>query len=105
MEGVPVAVMEAMAVGVPVVASDVSGVHELVRPNETGWLVPPGDAEALAAAIEEVLAGRDVARRVAAGRALVARDHDLRTNAARLVELFSSITAASAAAEERLIPT
>jgi glycosyltransferase involved in cell wall biosynthesis len=51
-EGTPVALIEAMAAGVPVVATAVGGVPDVVRQAETGWLVPSGDAPALAAAIK-----------------------------------------------------
>ncbi len=52
-EGIPVSLMEAMAGGVPVVATRVSGIPELVVDGETGRLVEPGDADALARAIRE----------------------------------------------------
>ena len=51
-EGLPVVIMEAMAVGRPIIATAIAGVPELVRDGLTGWLVPPGDSEALAAAID-----------------------------------------------------
>jgi len=51
-EGIPVALMEAMASGLPVVATRHSGIPELVRDPETGWLVPERDSEALAQAIK-----------------------------------------------------
>jgi hypothetical protein len=54
MEGIPVSLMEAMATGVPVIASNISGIPELVRPGVTGWLVPPGEPEALAGALKQV---------------------------------------------------
>lgn len=54
-EGMSNAVMEAMAAGKPVIATDVDGARELIRPGETGWLVAPGDAEALASQIIAVL--------------------------------------------------
>ncbi len=74
-EGVPKALLEAAACARPIVASDVPGCREVVRPGETGLLVPPRDVDGLAAAIA-ALAG-DPARRKAmgcAGRALVERE-------------------------------
>ncbi|HEX5760196.1 MAG TPA: glycosyltransferase family 4 protein, partial [Thermoanaerobaculia bacterium] len=62
-EGMPLVVLEAMDAGVPVVASAVSGIPEVVRDGETGWLVPPEDPEALAAALAEVYAAPEEARR------------------------------------------
>jgi glycosyltransferase involved in cell wall biosynthesis len=62
-EGMPLVVLEAMERGVPVVASAVSGIPEVVVDGETGWLVPPEDPEALAGALSEVLAGPLEARR------------------------------------------
>ena len=55
-EGMPLVVLEAMEAGVPVVASRVSGIPEVVEDGRTGWLVPPEDPEALAAALAQVLA-------------------------------------------------
>lgn len=51
-EGTPVSLIEAMAAGVPVVATAVGGVPDVVRPNETGWLVAGGDAAGLARAVK-----------------------------------------------------
>ena len=73
-EGFPVSILEAMAAGLPVVATDVGGVAESVADGETGLLVPPGDPGALAAALDRLLtdsalrlrlgtAGRERARR------------------------------------------
>ncbi len=56
-EGMPNAVLEAMAAGKPVVATEVGGVPELVLHGETGILVPPGDTDALAQAILDLLHG------------------------------------------------
>ncbi len=54
-EGLPVVIMEAMALQRPVIATYVGGIPELVRPGKTGWLVPPGSAQALADALEELV--------------------------------------------------
>jgi glycosyltransferase involved in cell wall biosynthesis len=62
-EGMPLVILEAMAAGLPVVASRVSGIPEVVVDGETGWLVPPEDPEALGAALRELLADEDEARR------------------------------------------
>jgi len=68
-EGMPLSVLEAMAAGLPVVASAVGGVPELVVDGETALLVPPSDADALARALERLLADGELRRRLgAAGR-------------------------------------
>jgi glycosyltransferase involved in cell wall biosynthesis len=68
-EGAPMSILEAMAAGLPVVASAVGGVPELVDDGETGLLVPPGDPTVLAAALDRLLADPDLRTRLgAAGR-------------------------------------
>ncbi len=62
-EGMPLVVLEAMEAGIPVVASRVSGIPEVVEDGRTGWLVPPEDPHALAAALNEVLERPEEARR------------------------------------------
>jgi glycosyltransferase involved in cell wall biosynthesis/uncharacterized membrane protein len=89
-EGLPMSVLEAMAAGLPVVATDVGGVSELVLDGETGLLVPPGDATALATALERLLRDEDLRRRMAASaRARVEREFDLTTFQKAHVELYS----------------
>jgi colanic acid/amylovoran biosynthesis glycosyltransferase len=58
-EGVPVCVMEAMAVGVPVVATNVGGTGELIKDRKTGILIPPSDADAIADAVVEMIENYD----------------------------------------------
>jgi len=82
-EGTPVALIEAGAAARPVVATDVGGVAEVVRDRETGFVVPPGDAEALAGRVGQVLDEPNTARALGlAGRAWVRE----RFSAERLVE-------------------
>jgi glycosyltransferase involved in cell wall biosynthesis len=64
MEGIPVALMEAMATGRAVVSTSISGIPELVEHGVSGLLVPPADARALAGAIRELLADPERARRM-----------------------------------------
>jgi len=63
-EGLPNVVIEAMATGAVAVATDVGGCRELIAPGETGFLVPPGDVEAVAGAMLRLLRSPDVAHRM-----------------------------------------
>ena len=65
-EGLCLVLLEAMAAGKPVVATDIAGTNEVIIPDETGLLVPPANAEALAAAIKRVLHDPSLAARLAA---------------------------------------
>ncbi|MFI5047754.1 MAG: glycosyltransferase [Acidimicrobiia bacterium] len=82
-EGLPVTVMEALALGVPVVAPAVGGLPEVVRTGDNGILVAPGDAGALAAAIERALSPPEHARLVIGARA----SGDRFSNAAAIARL------------------
>ena len=62
-EGLSMALLEAMAAAAPIVATRVSGTDQALGTGEAGWVVPPGDEEALAAAILEALADEEGARR------------------------------------------
>ncbi|MEM6889077.1 MAG: glycosyltransferase family 4 protein [Pseudomonadota bacterium] len=94
-EGVPVVLMEAMASRLPVVATSIAGVPELIETGKTGLLVPPGDTEALAEAISSVLADDTLCRTMGeAGCARVRADFNQLTEATRLAALFTD-TAAS----------
>jgi glycosyltransferase involved in cell wall biosynthesis len=86
MEGIPVALMEPLAAGVPVVATRISGIPELVRDGETGTLVPPGDPVAIASAVARVLDDPEAARCMSeAGRRLVEAEFDIQDCVRRLV--------------------
>ena len=92
MEGIPVALMEAMAAELPALATAISGVPELVRPDETGYLVPPEDVPALANALAHIYHHPEEAAQLAKnGRALVLSEFELRTNVQQLSELFTRL--------------
>ena len=93
-DGLPTVLTEAMALKVPVVATPVTGIPELVEDERTGLLVPEGDPAALAAAVRRLLEDRDTARRLAAaGRERVERDFDLHVNVGELRTLFETAAA------------
>ena len=93
-EGCPLSVLEAMAAGVPVVATAVGGVPEIVADGETGLLTPRGDAQALARALETVLADRDLAMRFGAeGRARARRELGRERMGAEVVALYDELLA------------
>jgi colanic acid/amylovoran biosynthesis glycosyltransferase len=88
-DGLPTVLTEAMALKVPVVATPVTGIPELVEHGQTGLIVPERDPAALAAAIRRLIEEPETARRLAeAGRARVERDFDLHANVGELRALF-----------------
>ena len=92
-DGLPTVLIEAMALGVPVIATPVTGIPELVRDGETGQIVPERAPEELADAIQRAIQNpqwnRDLARN---GRALVEERFDLTRNVAELRELFEKVS-------------
>jgi colanic acid/amylovoran biosynthesis glycosyltransferase len=93
-EGLPTVLTEAMALKVPVVATPVTGIPELVEDERTGLLVPERDPAPLAGAIRRLIEEPETARRLAeAGRARVERDFDLHANVRELRTLFEAAAA------------
>lgn len=88
-EGLPVVIMEALALGRPVVVSAIAGVPELVDAG-CGWLVPAGSVDGLVRALEDALqtAPHELAAMGEVGRARVCRDHDSRENGRQLARLI-----------------
>lgn len=90
-EGIPVALMEAMAAGLPVVTSRLSGIPELVEDGVHGRLTEPGDPDALARAVADLLEGPDRAEEMGrAGRERVRREFALEPCTAALLEALDA---------------
>jgi glycosyltransferase involved in cell wall biosynthesis len=88
-EGIPVVLMEAMATGLPVISSRLSGIPELVTHNLCGLLVEPGDSPALARCLRTLFRDPELARQFGEyGRQRVERDFNLSLNAEKLGTLF-----------------
>lgn len=92
-EGFGRVIVEAQAMGRPVVATDHGGARETIIPGETGWLVPPGDAETLAQAIGQALALSPEARFAHAARATshIRTHFDTKSMAARTIGVYEEI--------------
>ncbi len=90
-EGLPVVLMEALALRRPVVTTFVAGIPELVEDGRSGWLVPAGDIDALAAAMERCLAATsaELVAMGAHGRRRVLERHDSHREATKLAVLFA----------------
>lgn len=90
-EGLPVVLMEALALARPVITTFVAGIPELVEDGECGWLVPAGDAESLAHAMIDCLESDEgsLAAMGQNGRDRVLERHDIRKEATTLQRLFS----------------
>jgi glycosyltransferase involved in cell wall biosynthesis len=100
-EGLPIALMEAAAVGTPIVCTSVAGIPELVIDGQSGRCVPAGSMTALAAAIEQLAVDPQVRRKLADGaRAMVEARHERRTNTRTLATLLR----AAATNDERSAP-
>jgi colanic acid/amylovoran biosynthesis glycosyltransferase len=94
-EGIPIVLMEAMSCEMPVVASEISGIPELVEHERTGLLAPPGDAAALARALQRLHAEPGLRNRLGgAARRKVQREFDLSANAALLGRRFEAAAVA-----------
>jgi len=91
-EGLPVVVMEALALARPVISTYVAGIPELVEPGKCGWLVPPGSIEALTKVMREALQSSvdQLEQMGQVGASSVAQRHDAAIEASKLAALFRS---------------
>lgn len=93
MDGIPVVLMEAGLMSLPLISTSVSGIPELIRHTQTGLLVPPGDAAALADAIAALAADPGMRARLGKNvRALVQSQFDIESSTLQLAALFREIS-------------
>ena len=94
-EGLPKALLEAAASARAIVATDVPGCREIVRPGQNGWLVPPRDSVALAMALREAITQPDLCARLGAtGRTIVEREFSLEVVIAQTLAVYHKLIAA-----------
>ncbi len=104
-EALPIAVLEAMAVGLPVVTTRVGGVPEVVQDGRNGLLVPPGDSAALAAALLRLVSDPGYAATLgAAGQARVRAEFTLEAMVAQVDQLYRRLTARKQRGGDRRAP-
>lgn len=88
-EGLPMVILESLACGVPVVASDIPGCREAIDDGVTGFVFPPGSDEGLAEALDRLLSDEGLRASIgAAGRRRVEERHDARRAAGRVAEAY-----------------
>lgn len=102
-DGLPTVLLEAMALGTPCVSTDVTGIPEVLRHEETGLMVPQHDPGSLASAIERLILAPELRTCLAErARRLMETDFDVRENAAQLREVFRSATGAPVTMSHRV---
>ena len=90
-EGIPVVLMEAMAMEIPCVTTRVAGISELIRDGVDGLLVSPSDLDGLVEALARLMSDDNLRKRLAkSGRARVAEQYDLRKNVETLASIFTA---------------
>jgi glycosyltransferase involved in cell wall biosynthesis len=98
-EGLPISIMEAMAVGVPVVTTWIGGIPELAINGVTALTVPPGNSDALAVAIKQLMTDKTLRERlVVAARAAVERMHSRGASGAELAGMYRTLVRSKVAA-------
>ncbi|MGB7371417.1 glycosyltransferase family 4 protein [Erythrobacter sp.] len=95
-EGMPLTLLEAMASGLPIVATDVAGNRELVSDGENGMKAPLGDAHAIARTISNILADDDLYARLSAGSIRKSAEFSIENAASRHRELYASLAGSAA---------
>ena len=93
-EGLPLAMLEAMSLGIPVVASRVGGIPEAIRDGQEGFLVPPGDADGVAARVLDLIDDADLRGRLGAAARRRAADFSVARMVERIEALYDEVVLA-----------
>ena len=89
-DGIPLVLMEAMALGIPVISSNISGIPELVEDKQTGLLTEPGNAQQLSARMLELISSRQLRSQLAGkARLKVEQEFDIVKNTDLLLKVFN----------------
>ncbi len=92
-EGIPFALLEALAAGRPIVATRVGGIPDVVRDGQEALLVPPQDAGAIATAVARVLQDETLANRLSAASSAASRRYTMNAHVAALEQLYAEVVA------------
>jgi glycosyltransferase involved in cell wall biosynthesis len=96
-EGIPGVLMEAMAMGLPVVTTRIAGIPELVEDGYSGFVVPPGRVDALVDAVQRLAADPELRREMGErGRAKVIAEYSIEPSAAGMHEMFAAVIESAA---------
>jgi glycosyltransferase involved in cell wall biosynthesis len=91
MDGIPVSLMEALYVGIPVVSTSISGIPELIKNGKEGFLVEPAEVEQLSNAITTLLKDEEIRKKMAEeGKKKIEKNFNLHVEVQKLVEIWDS---------------
>lgn len=92
-EGLPMAILEALAAGLPVIATCVGGIPEVVKDNDNGFLIPPGDIKALSGSLEKLVSDADLRKRMGQrSREFAERELNVQSYVEKITSLYSFLT-------------
>ena len=94
-EGLPTVIMEAMAVGVPVIATDIAGSREMISHKKNGWLVAPADPSSLANAICELMENTELRQQISQAGKQSVKQYSIQEIAKSYKNLYDSLLAGS----------
>lgn len=105
-EGTPIAILEAMAYGLPIISTPVGGIPSLITDGETGFLITPGDVDVMVEKLLILLDDKSLCRKIgAAGQELIRKNFDIDHNLQRLYSFYDSLLNGTISCTEKLSMT